>query len=166
MKFKEKSIEFDFSNALSATQHDKTPGDGNTVWKSVDFRIGEADREVLIEVKDYSNDAVPDRSQQEAGAKFGKDLSSTDFRFLIEAKFTGTVTYLAWKTPPFQPRKTLYVVLIDSSTFDRAALLGTLKTKLEGTFAKTWSWPERIDVEVIDFEGFNRAFPNYPAVRV
>lgn len=108
MKFLEKHIEFDFSNALNAIRHGVTPGDGNTVWKGVDFRLSEANREVWIEVKDYSDPAVPEKHQQDAGEKFGKDVSNNDFRFLIEAKFTGTVAYLAWRTPPFQPRKTLF----------------------------------------------------------
>ena len=166
MRLQESGIEFDFTGANAVVRPDKEPFGG--VWPNVDFRVDEGTRELWIEVKSWHPSRFKTFEERTAKTnEFLGNVASDRFREKLVAKFLGTTAYLAW-TGTFEPKKVLYVLLLDSAPLrsDQAALLGPFKDKLKQAFPKAHPWSHFITHVVMDLETFQRQFARYSCARV
>jgi hypothetical protein len=159
----ESHIEFDFTNALRVVRHDvpSPAGDGNTIWKGVDFRIELPDKWLWVEVKSWDLKHIEQENRDREQASFYEEMRGKTTRSNLVSKFLGTTAYLSWKGG-FLPSPVLYLVVLQPPTPLDKALLGTFAQKLKSSFThKKWTHP--IECAVLDVHNWNRTYPEQPA---
>jgi hypothetical protein len=161
----ESHIEFDFTNAISVTKHDKQSGHGNSNWDGVDFCIEDVDGSLWLEVKswDFSQIAPHRRGGQQRS--FVHKMRSSAYTKELRAKFLGTTAYLAW-TNQFQPTPTRFIMVFEPPRSIDAALLVTQNTHLKSQLPNLVKWSQPITAAVLPLSEWNTRFPDYPARKV
>lgn len=161
--FVESRIEFDFTNATSATQHDQpVPGHGNSVWPGVDFCVHEGPEWIWLEVKNWNPVHLATKNRGGNRWSFISKLKNKSFTKEIRDKFLGTTAFLAWRDIfPLAP--TRFVLLFEPPHTLDAALLVTFQSRIKVQIPNLKTWREPIYVAVLDLAEWNRRYPDYPA---
>lgn len=161
--FIESRIEFDFTSASAAVQHDKpAPGHGNSVWPGVDFCIEDGGEWIWLEVKSWDPAPIPAKDRGGMRWSFICKMKSKAFTKEIREKFLGTTAFLTWSNIfPLAP--TRFILLFQPPHTLDSALLGTLQTRVKSQIPNLRIWAEPVSVAVLDTAEWNRRYPQYPA---
>lgn len=167
MRIEEESgIEFDFTNAISVIRHDKPlpHGDGNTIWKGVDFRIKNANAAwIWLEVKSWDPRGIILEDQESSRTDFYSKLMTKEFGAELRSKFYGTTAFLAW-TGAFEPTDVTFVVLLQPPHPIDKALLGTLSESIRSAFPqKKAIWTHNLSFALADVDEWNKSYPDFRA---
>lgn len=167
MVLEESGIEFDFSKALSVKVHDKAlsqGGEGNTLWKGVDFRVEVPNQSLWIEVKSWDYKIIDPWRRGGQQRSFVSKMRSQQFGNEIRSKFYGTSAFLAW-TNNFQPKDTVFVILFQPPRPLDKALLGTfMQQRIAPAFPlRNAPWTHRVSCVVVDLDDWNSLYPEFPA---
>lgn len=161
--FVESRIEFDFTRAISAVQHDKpAPGHGNSVWPGVDFCLQDGVEQLWLEVKSWHLAHIAPRSRGGSRRSFPSKIKSKAFTQEMRNKFLGTTAFLAW-TNNFTLAPTRYILLFQPPRPLDAALLVTFQSRIKAQVPNLSAWAEPVFVAVLDLDEWNRRYPEYPA---
>lgn len=161
--FAESNIEFDFTHAVGAIQHDKpAPGHGNSVWKGVDFCVQDGSEQLWLEVKSWDPAYYPARRRGGTRWSFICKMKSEAFTTEMLFKFLGTTAFLTW-TNNFTLAPTTYVLLFQPPRPLDAALSGTFQSRIASRVSRPKIWHQPIYVAVLDLDEWNRRYPEYPA---
>ena len=161
--FVESRIEFDFSQAINAVQHDKpAPGHGNSVWPGVDFCLQDGAEQFWLEVKSWDPAHLAPKDRGGNRRSFLCKLKSKAFMSEMRSKFLGTTAFLAW-TNNFTPAPTRFVLLFQPPRPLDAALLVTFQSRIKAQVPNLRAWQQPIFVAVMDLDEWNRRYPEYPA---
>ena len=161
--FAESNIEFDFTRAASAIQHDKpTPGHGNSIWKGVDFCIQDGEEQLWLEVKSWDPSHIAPMRRGGSRRSFLCKMKSRAFTAEILLKFLGTTAFLAW-TNNFTLAPTTYVLLFQPPRPLDAALLVTFQSRIASRISRPKIWHKPIFVAVLNLDEWNQRYPEYPA---
>lgn len=161
--FIESRIEFDFTSAAAAVQHDKpAPGYGNSIWPGVDFCIQDGSDWIWLEVKSWDPTHTPAKDRGGRRWSFICKMKSKTFTKEIREKFLGTTAFLAWRDIfPLAP--TRFILLFQPPHTLDSALLVTFQSRVKAQIPNLSVWAEPIFVAVLDTAEWNRRYPNYPA---
>ncbi|GAB56448.1 hypothetical protein GPUN_2333 [Glaciecola punicea ACAM 611] len=116
----EKDLEFDFSNAITATLFDDTAVHGNSSMKRVDFIAEHNDCYVFIEVKDPD---IPDATAEDK-FNFLQNLSSGKLVNSFAGKYRDSLLFRQLEGKNNKPVD--YIVLLSMSSLDPAMLLNKI----------------------------------------
>ena len=159
----ESGIEFDFTQAVSVIAHDKRPGgQGNNIWKGVDFCPQDGPEHLWLEVKSWHPTQVAATRRGGTRWSFICKMKSKAFATEILYKFLGTTAFLAW-TNNFTLAPTRYILLFQPPHPLDAALLVTFQSRIEKQVSRPKIWYQPIYVAVLDLDEWNRRYPDYPA---
>ncbi len=161
--FVESNIEFDFTRAVSAVQHDKpAPGHGNSAWKGIDFCIQDGQEQLWLEVKSWDPSHIAPMRRGGSRRSFLCKMKSRAFTAEILLKFLGTTAFLAW-TNNFTLAQTAYVLLFQPPRPLDAALLVTFQSRIASRISRPKIWHEPIFVAVLNLAEWNQRYPDHPA---
>lgn len=170
MTHTEGELHFDFSAAQTVIKLDDPSQPRPQGWKLVDFVIEEADRLVLLEVKDPStrprvdnaaNAAAQIKARQEFVRRLGNRALVTDE---LTPKARDSYCHLHLMQRDRLPM--LYVFLLGAAelTLEPATLLAlkeSLRARLHQECAEPWSRPYVTDCLVLTETSWPKAFPRY-----
>ena len=161
--FVESRIEFDFTRAASAVQHDKpAPGHGNNVWPGVDFCLQDDLEQLWLEVKSWHPAHFAPKDRGGSRRSFLSKMKSKVFTQEVRNKFLGTTAFLAW-TNSFAPAPTRFILLFQPPRPLDAALLVTFQNRIKSQVPNLRVWQQPIYVAVLDLAEWNCRYPEYPA---
>ncbi len=161
--FIESRIEFDFTSAAAAVQHDKpAPGHGNSIWPGVDFCVDDGGEWIWLEVKSWDPAHIPAKDRGGMRWSFICKMKSKTFTKEIRDKFLGTTAFLAWRDIfPLAP--TRFILLFQPPHTLDSALLVTFQSRVNSQIPSLRLWAEPVSVAVLDTAEWNRRYPQYPA---
>lgn len=163
---REAELEFNFSSAVHAVKFDAKGVPKPDGLKQVDFIVEEEQRRLIVEVKDpFRAGANPARSRgfiHNLMVGEGRDGG-------VVQKGRDTYTFLHLMKEDDKPLHYVVVVAMDNAPQSKETLL-TINDRLSRGLKQEGAVPWRrtyIAVSlVLDLEGWNKHFPQYPARRV
>lgn len=158
----EGNLEFSFNAVQSVDRLDDAQHGMTHCMKAVDFIVESNDRYWFIEVKD------PDNPRATAAAKkaFAENLKTGKLRKDLVIKYRDSFLYRWAMKKLDKPVK--YVVLLCMKALDDAALLqqnDNLRRNLPTEKANSWQRPLADSCVILDFDGWNKQFPNWQVTR-
>ena len=161
--FLEDDVEFDFTRAVSVIAHDERPGgQGNNIWKGVDFCLQDGPDQIWLEVKSWNPAHIAPRSRGGSRRSFLSKMKSRAFTQEVRNKFLCTTAFLAW-TGAFTLAPTRFILLFQPPRPLDAALLVTFQSRIKSQVPNLKAWHQPIYVAVLDLDEWNRRYPEYPA---
>jgi len=164
--FDERTLRLDFSGCLKAERFDQPGREGPQGMKAVDFVVEEAERLLLVEVKDPSDPHSP-RSERE---KFPEEMKTKGMiNHELVPKARDTYCYLHLMKHDSKP--CVYVVCIgaESLSLDPALLMnfkGRLLARLRQEADEPWALKYVEDCVVVTVENWAIHFPEYKITRI
>lgn len=163
----ESGIEFDFSAATDLRKHDKPlihGGEGNSVWKGIDFRVELPGEWLWIEVKSWDLSSIAPARRGGQQRRFVSKMKSEVFGLELRSKFFGTTAFLAW-TGSFQPTKVVYVLILQPPRpLDKALLVTFWDMRLKPAIpSPNPPWTHSLSCAVVDVNDWNLLYPTLPA---
>ncbi len=161
--FIESRIEFDFTSAAAAVQHDKpAPGHGNSVRPGVDFCIEDGGEWIWLEVKSWDPTHILAKERGGSRWSFICKMKSKTFTKETREKFLGTTAFLTWRDIfPLAP--TRFILLFQPPHTLDSALLVTFQSRVKSQIPNLKVWQSPIFVAVLDLAEWNLRYPQYPA---
>lgn len=168
MKLRERDLEIDFSDAISAIVFDQMKADqpefhGIAQMHRVDFVVELKEAILFVEVKDPGNP----KAQAEGLAKFFGELQDGTLSDTFAAKFIDTFLY-RWAEECLD-KPVHYISLV---TLDDSELLPNFSDEIAkklppmGKTVPRWKRQLAENCQVFNMDLWNKSFPKWPAVRI
>lgn len=163
----ESGIEFDFRAADVVKKHDQPVtrgGEGNLIWKDVDFRVQLDTHWLWVEVKSWDLSRISPVRRGGQQRRYVSKLASEEFGLELRSKFFGTTAFLAW-SGTFHPSHVVYVIVIQPPRpLDKALLITFWDRRLRSAFPSlNPPWTHTLSCAVLDVNDWNRVYPEFPA---
>jgi len=126
------------------------------------FRVEDGSGWLWIEVKSWDPRRITPKYRGGSRRKFLSRLRSDVFAAEVKSKFFGTTAFLAW-IGTFVPSPVTYVVLLQPPRPSDKALLGSMLTRIQGSFPRKSAWIHPINVAIVDVNDWNTNFSHLPA---
>lgn len=164
-RFKEGELVFNFNGAQKVEKFDEPGVPKPTDMKLVDFVVEEGARTLLIEVKDPSHRGTPGKEREKYIRRITtNELINTE----LVPKARGAYTFLHLMAR--DSKRFLYIVIFGLDRFpnEKALLIGfkeRLLQRIRHEGKEPWKRQYIYDCIVVDLDGWNKHFPDYPVFR-